>query len=80
MQNESKQDQPFLPGSDHLTAIYEANQNVVENKPSVLKRSRVHLSLLCFFGQAIIYGLRFNLSVGAEKTLMLVTEVSDGCW
>ena len=73
MQNEPKQDQPFLQGSDHLTAIYEANQNVVENKPSALKRSRVHLSLLCFFGQAIIYGLRFNLSVGAEKTLMLVT-------
>ena len=31
-----KPDQPFLQGSDHLTAIYEANLNV-ENKPSVLE-------------------------------------------
>ena len=37
MQNEPKPDQPFLQGSDHLTAIYEANQNIIENKPSALE-------------------------------------------
>ena len=36
MQTDPKPDQPFLQGSDHLTAIYEANLNV-KNEPSVLE-------------------------------------------
>ena len=35
MQKERKPEQPLLQGSDHLTALYEASQNVVENKPSL---------------------------------------------
>ena len=48
MQNEPKPDQPFLQGSDHLTAIYEANQNIVENKPSALENvlTKVYYPLL----------------------------------
>ena len=48
MQNEPKSDQPFLQGSDHLTAIYEANQNIVENKPSALENvlTKVYYPLL----------------------------------
>ena len=46
MQNEPKLDQPFLQGSDHLTAIYEANQNVVENKPSVLENVSTKVVLI----------------------------------
>ena len=49
MQNEPKQDQPFLQGSDHLTAIYEVNQIVVENKPSVLENVPTEIDCNLFF-------------------------------